>query len=77
MGKMTLEEVKAVVEELDEDQQEILYLDLAFKMKKTDSEIIASHKSLLDKRWADFASGKVSSLSLDEALKEIDKIQDA
>jgi len=77
MGKMTLEEVRAVVDELNEDQQELLYLDLAFKMKKPDSEIIESHRSLLDKRWDDFVSGKVSPLSLDEALNEIDNIQDA
>lgn len=76
MGKMTLDEVRAVVNELDEDQQELLYLDLAFKMKKEDTEIIKSHKSILDQRWSDFASSKAGSLSLDEALEEIDNIRD-
>ena len=77
MGKMTLDEIRAAARELSEEEQEILYLDLAFKMKDEDSEIMKSHKSLLEKRWEDFSSGKTNPVPLDRALLDIDKVSDA
>lgn len=74
---MTLDELKAAVDNLNDEQKELLYLDLSFQMRKPDSEIIRAHSSAIEQRWSDFVSGKTSPLSFDEAINTIKNIPDA
>lgn len=76
MGKMTLEDVRAAIGELSDEEKEIIYLDLAMTKEKPDDEILQSHIALLEKRWNDFITGQTKPIPLKQAMDEIDRITD-
>jgi hypothetical protein len=71
MGKMTLEEVRAVVHELSPEDKEILSIELSYEIRKVDPEIEKSWLVEAKRRWKEFEEGKVKGIPGEEAFARI------
>lgn len=71
MGKMTLDEVRAAVKELSEDEQELLYLDLAGDMKRETPEHEKAWQEEIERRVAEIKSGSAVLYDGDEVMAEV------
>jgi hypothetical protein len=66
MGKMTLEEVRAVVQELSPEDKDLLSLELVQDAIKINSEIEKAWVAESERRLDDFEAGKEETYSREE-----------
>jgi len=76
MGKMTLEEVRAAAHDLSEEEQEILYLDLAGEMEKETPEHEKAWQVEIERRVAEIKSGSAVLYDGDEVMAEVRALVD-